>query len=84
MFQESKDELALILYGTDETNNDLADENNYQNINLVFSLSPANWQLFEEIQKIRPGNNPADCKYKLLSDSLKKIAKKDFHHSVEA
>ena len=63
MFQQSKDELALILYGTDETNNDLADENNYQNINVVFSLSPANWLLFEEIQKITPGNNPADCKY---------------------
>jgi hypothetical protein len=62
MFQESKDELALILFGADETNNDLADEQNYQNINLVFSLSPANWHLFEEIQKIKPGNNPADCK----------------------
>ncbi|CAF3652063.1 unnamed protein product [Rotaria sordida] len=60
MFQESKDELALILYGTDETNNDLADENNYQNINIAFSLSPANWHLFEEIQKIKPGNSPAD------------------------
>ena len=63
MFQESKDELALILYGADETNNDLADEDNYQNVSVVFSLSPANWHLFEEIQKIRPGNNPADCKY---------------------
>ncbi|CAF1443443.1 unnamed protein product [Adineta steineri] len=60
MFQQSKDELALILYGGDETNNDLADENNYQNISVVFSLSPANWHLFEEIQKIKPGNNPAD------------------------
>ncbi|CAF4172591.1 unnamed protein product, partial [Rotaria sp. Silwood2] len=60
MFQESKDELALILYGSDETNNDLADENNYQNINVAFSLSPANWHLFEEIQKIKRGNNPAD------------------------
>ncbi|CAF1484980.1 unnamed protein product [Adineta steineri] len=60
MFQQSKDELALILYGGDETNNDLADENNYQNISVVFSLSSANWHLFEEIQKIKPGNNPAD------------------------
>ena len=61
MFQQSKDELALILYGADQTNNDLADENNYQNINVVFNLSTANWHLFEEIQKIQPGNNPADC-----------------------
>ncbi|UJR27942.1 hypothetical protein I4U23_009202 [Adineta vaga] len=60
MFQESKDELALILYGADESNNDLADEDNYRNINVVFPLSPANWHLFEEIQKIKPGNNPAD------------------------
>ena len=62
MFQESKDELALILYGSDETNNDLADENNYQNANVVFSLSPANWKLFEEIQKIQAGTNPGDGK----------------------
>lgn len=61
MFQESKDELALILYGADETNNELAEENSYQNINVAFSLSPANWHLFEEIQKIRPGSNPGDC-----------------------
>ncbi|CAF2593188.1 unnamed protein product [Rotaria sp. Silwood2] len=60
MFQESKDELALILYGSDETNNELADENSYQNVNVTFSLSPANWHLFEEIQKIKPGNGPAD------------------------
>ncbi len=65
MFQESKDELALILYGADESNNDLADEDNYRNINVVFPLSPANWHLFEEIQKIKPGSNPADCKRKL-------------------
>jgi hypothetical protein len=62
MFQESKDELALILFGIDETNNDLSDEDNYQNINVVFPLSPANWHLFEEIQKIKPGNNQADRK----------------------
>lgn len=65
MFQESKDELALILYGADDSNNDLADEDNYRHINVVFPLSPANWHLFEEIQKIKPGNNPADCKYYL-------------------
>ena len=62
MFQESKDELALILYGSDVTNNDLADETNYQNINVVFPLSSANWHLLEEIQKIQPGNSPPDCK----------------------
>jgi hypothetical protein len=72
MFQESKDELALILYGADQTNNDLADENNYQNINLVFSLSTANWHLFEEIQKIQPGNNPADCMYLELIEPIKR------------
>ncbi|CAF0722876.1 unnamed protein product [Adineta ricciae] len=60
MFQQSKDELALILYGADDTNNELADDDNYQNINVTFSLAPANWHLFEEIQKIRPGNSPAD------------------------
>ena len=65
MFQESKDELALILYGADESNNDLADETNYQHINVLFPLSPSNWQLLEDIQKIRPGNNPADRKRRI-------------------
>lgn len=60
MFQQSKDELALVLYGADETNNELADENSYQHISVAFPLAPANWHLFEEIQKIRPGSNPAD------------------------
>lgn len=62
MFQESKDELALVLYGTEESHNDLADEENYQHINVVFPLAPANWRLFEEIQKMSPGNQPADRK----------------------
>ena len=62
MFQESKDELALILYGTEASENDLADEENYQHISVAFSLAPANWRLFEAIQKISPGNQPADCK----------------------
>lgn len=66
MFQESKDELALILYGSEESNNDLADEDNYRNINVVFPLSPANWHLFEEIQKVKPGHETADCKFSFL------------------
>ena len=63
MFQESKDELGLILYGTDESDNDLADESNYQHISVRFPLGPVNWRLFEEIQKIAPGNQPADCRF---------------------
>lgn len=63
MFQESKDELALILYGTEESQNDLADESNYQHISVVFPLGAANWHLFEEIQKIQAGNQPADCEW---------------------
>lgn len=60
MFQESKDELALILYGTDESRNDLADESNYQYISIQFPLGLPNWHMFEEIQKIQPGHQQAD------------------------
>jgi hypothetical protein len=66
MFQESKDDLALILYGSDESHNDLADEFNYQHVNVVFPLASANWRLFEEIQKIRSGHQPADSKTKTI------------------
>ncbi|CAF0990776.1 unnamed protein product [Didymodactylos carnosus] len=60
MFQESKDEVALVLYGSEETKNDLAEDGDYDNVSIVFPLGVANWNLFDEIQKIKPGVAHAD------------------------
>ncbi|CAH8474179.1 unnamed protein product [Schistosoma rodhaini] len=47
-FAESKDEVALILCGSDATDNALADEEgSFQNICLAFELAPISWKVLE-------------------------------------
>ncbi|CAH8464841.1 unnamed protein product [Schistosoma mattheei] len=47
-FAESKDEVALILCGSDATDNPLADEEgSFQNICLTFELAPISWKVLE-------------------------------------
>ncbi|CAH8466775.1 unnamed protein product [Schistosoma intercalatum] len=47
-FAESKDEVALILCGSDATDNPLADEEgSFQNICLAFELAPISWKVLE-------------------------------------
>ncbi len=52
MFQSSKDELALVLFGCRDTQNALWDgsSDEYAHVNLVRALSPLNWKLLEFIQ----------------------------------
>lgn len=61
VFAESKDEIAVILFGTDETDNPLADGDQYQNISVQRHLMMPDFELLEEIQNvIEPGNQQAD------------------------
>ncbi|KAK4473857.1 hypothetical protein MN116_003188 [Schistosoma mekongi] len=47
-FAESKDEVALILCGSETTDNALADEEgSFQNICLAFDLAPLSWKILE-------------------------------------
>ncbi|KAH8851352.1 X-ray repair cross-complementing protein 5 [Schistosoma japonicum] len=47
-FAESKDEVALILCGSETTDNALADEEgSFQNICLAFNLAPISWKILE-------------------------------------
>nr|DBA19610.1 TPA: hypothetical protein GDO54_015413 [Pyxicephalus adspersus] len=61
VFAESKDEIAVVLFGTDETDNSLADGDQYLNISVQRHLMLPDFQLLEEIQNvIQPGAEQAD------------------------
>uniref|UniRef100_G1PNC7 X-ray repair cross-complementing protein 5 n=1 Tax=Myotis lucifugus TaxID=59463 RepID=G1PNC7_MYOLU len=61
VFAESKDEIALVLFGTDGTENALACEDQYQNITVHRHLMLPDFDLLEDIEsKIQPGSQQAD------------------------
>ncbi|KAH9487958.1 X-ray repair cross-complementing protein 5 [Bulinus truncatus] len=61
IFSESKDEIALILVGTEETDNPLADGENYKNITLKSPLGIADFDLLQKVQNdLQPSNTPGD------------------------
>ncbi|CAO2624911.1 X-ray repair cross-complementing protein 5 [Lemmus lemmus] len=61
VFSESKDEIALVLFGTDNTDNALAGEDQYQNITVHRHLMLPDFDLLEDIEsKIQPGSRQAD------------------------
>ncbi|XP_033127028.1 X-ray repair cross-complementing protein 5-like [Anneissia japonica] len=60
VFAESKDEIALILFGADETANHLAHEG-YSNIKQVRPIGQADFDLIQYVEKeIQPGSVSAD------------------------
>ncbi|NXE72628.1 XRCC5 protein, partial [Cochlearius cochlearius] len=61
VFAESKDEVAVVLFGTDGTRNELASGDQYQNITVHRSLMLPDFDLLEDIQDvIKPGSEQAD------------------------
>ncbi|XP_074550578.1 X-ray repair cross-complementing protein 5-like [Halichoeres trimaculatus] len=61
VFAETKDELALVLFGTDATNNPLEQDDQYQNITIHRKLMMPDFELLEEIEsQIHPENSQAD------------------------
>uniref|UniRef100_A0A8B9PYE0 X-ray repair cross-complementing protein 5 n=1 Tax=Apteryx owenii TaxID=8824 RepID=A0A8B9PYE0_APTOW len=61
VFAESKDEVAVVLFGTEGTRNDLASGDQYQNITVHRSLMLPDFDLLEDIQNvIQPGSEQAD------------------------
>lgn len=62
VFDENKDEVGLVLFGTDETKNRLAKDGQYQNITVRRHLMIPDFELLEEIQnELQPGGQQADC-----------------------
>ncbi|KAM6348355.1 X-ray repair cross-complementing protein 5 isoform 5-T5 [Alca torda] len=63
VFAESKDEVAVVLFGTGGTRNALASGDQYQNITVHRSLMLPDFDLLEDIQDtIKPGSEQADFK----------------------
>ncbi|KAM8856741.1 X-ray repair cross-complementing protein 5-like [Spinachia spinachia] len=61
VFAETKDELALVLFGTDSTKNSLDQDGQYQNITVHRPLMVPDFQLLEEIAtQIHPQSQRAD------------------------
>ncbi|XP_053733877.1 X-ray repair cross-complementing protein 5 isoform X1 [Synchiropus splendidus] len=61
VFSETKDEMALVLFGTDSTKNPLAADGQYQNITVHRQLTIPDFELLEEIAlQIQPENQQAD------------------------
>ncbi|XP_074766641.1 X-ray repair cross-complementing protein 5 isoform X3 [Athene noctua] len=61
VFAESKDEVAVVLFGTNGTRNDLASGDQYQNITVHRSLMLPDFDLLEDIQDvIKPDSEQAD------------------------
>ncbi|XP_026232159.1 X-ray repair cross-complementing protein 5 isoform X1 [Anabas testudineus] len=61
VFAETKDELALVLFGTDATKNPLDRDGQYQNITVHRHLMIPDFELLEEIEnQIHPENQQAD------------------------
>ncbi|XP_033861720.3 X-ray repair cross-complementing protein 5 [Acipenser ruthenus] len=61
VFAENKDELALVLFGSDETKNALASDDQYQNIFVHRHLMLPDFDLLGEIQSdIQPGAQQTD------------------------
>ncbi|XP_071110687.1 X-ray repair cross-complementing protein 5-like [Haliotis cracherodii] len=61
MFSESKDEVALVLFGTDGTDNPLADGDSYQNITIARPIGVADFDLLQQVKdEIQPSDTAAD------------------------
>ncbi|KAF7709735.1 X-ray repair cross-complementing protein 5 isoform X2 [Silurus meridionalis] len=61
VFAENKNELGLILFGTDNTKNPLAKDGQYQNICIHRHLMMADFELLEDIEhNLQPGSQHAD------------------------
>ncbi|XP_077685666.1 X-ray repair cross-complementing protein 5 isoform X3 [Eretmochelys imbricata] len=61
VFAESKDEVSVVLFGTDGTENTLASGDQYQNITVQRHLMLPDFDLLEDIQNaIQPGSEQTD------------------------
>ena len=62
MFSESKDEVALILLGSPDTDNPLAVDGGYDNISIVRPLGPADFDLLQMVKNdVTPSDASGDC-----------------------
>uniref|UniRef100_A0A8C3TBZ3 X-ray repair cross-complementing protein 5 n=1 Tax=Chelydra serpentina TaxID=8475 RepID=A0A8C3TBZ3_CHESE len=80
VFAENKDEVSVVLFGTDGTENALASGDQYQNITVQRHLMLPDFDLLEDIQNvIQPGSEQADC---ILSGCTKSLNQIKLHEGL--
>lgn len=64
LFTESKDEFALVLFGTEETENRLNEinEERYDSIKTVSELKLPDWDVLDVIHNLEPTESQGDGK----------------------
>ncbi|XP_022297407.2 X-ray repair cross-complementing protein 5-like [Crassostrea virginica] len=61
MFSESKDEVCLVLFGTPDSDNPLADGDSYENVTISRPLAVVDFDFLQQVQNdITPSNISAD------------------------
>ncbi len=62
MFSDSKDEITLVLFGTPDTANDLADVEHYQHVTVARPLGMVDWDLLKYVENdITASTVSGDC-----------------------
>ncbi|XP_064480266.1 X-ray repair cross-complementing protein 5-like isoform X2 [Ornithodoros turicata] len=60
IFSESKDEIALVVFGSENTNNTLSSDTEYQNIDVISNLKVANFDVLSKLQDVESSDMAAD------------------------
>ncbi|XP_022177916.1 X-ray repair cross-complementing protein 5-like isoform X2 [Myzus persicae] len=83
---ESKDHLALILFGSSRTINHLSSQGCcYNNIEIVTGLGPATWDLYKSVHRLSPSNLALSdwiSTFVLAADMLKNQTKNEIFSSL--
>ncbi|XP_002405506.4 X-ray repair cross-complementing protein 5 [Ixodes scapularis] len=60
IFSESKDEIALVVCGSQKTNNSLSSDNEYTHIDVVANLQPVSFGLLEKLGSVKSTQHTCD------------------------
>ncbi|CAN7998908.1 unnamed protein product, partial [Ixodes hexagonus] len=60
IFSESKDEIALVVCGSDKTNNSLSSDNEYGHIDVVANLQQVSFGLLEKLNSVKSTQHTCD------------------------
>lgn len=61
MLHTASDEVAIVLFGTQGTQNDLASGGGYSNITVLSPMGPPSVDMLLKLEEVSPGRAQADC-----------------------
>uniref|UniRef100_A0A131Z019 ATP-dependent DNA helicase II subunit 2 n=1 Tax=Rhipicephalus appendiculatus TaxID=34631 RepID=A0A131Z019_RHIAP len=60
IFSESKDEVAVVICGSERTNNSLSSDDEYQNIDVLCGLQPVSFDMLEKLAEVEATKHVCD------------------------